>query len=151
MCPTWVMFLVFIIILYTLKSSKVKICGIPLGIVFAVVAVSYYVYMNKRAEHFTSDRKIRVYNFNTTWCGWSKNFQPEWDKFTDMMNSKVNDAYDIKDIKCDNIENDPKLKALAKQYKVMGYPHIAINIDDNISTYKGERKAQDLYDYVQKL
>jgi hypothetical protein len=151
MCPTWVMFLVFCIILYTLKFSKVKICDIPLGVIMAIVAVAYYVYMNNRKEHFTSDRKVRAYNFNTTWCGWSKNFQPEWDNFSKMMHSKVDNAYDVKDIKCDDIESKPELKEMAKKYKVIGYPHIAIDVDGNISAYKGERNAKALYEYVNNL
>ena len=153
MCPTWVMFLVFCIILYTLKFSNINICDIPLGVILAVIAVSYYVYMNNNKENFTSDRKIRVYNFNTKWCGWSKKFQPEWNKFTAAINSLDNkDEYEVKDIKCDDIENDANLKALTKKYKVQGYPHIVIeNTDGNMMPYKGERMAEELYNTVKDL
>jgi thioredoxin-related protein len=153
MCPTWVMFFIFCIILYTLKFSDIKICDIPLGVILAVVAVSYYVYMNNTKENFTSDRKIRVYNFNTKWCGWSKKFQPEWDKFTGMVNNLDNkDEYDVKDIKCDDIENDAKLKALTQKYKVQGYPHVVIeNANGKMMPYKGERSADALYNTVKHL
>jgi hypothetical protein len=153
MCPTWVMFLVFCIILYTLKFSNTKICDIPLGIILAIIAVSYYVFMNNNKENFTSDRKIKVYNFNTTWCGWSKKFQPEWNKFSEKIKTLDNkDEYDVKDIKCDDIENDAQLKALTKKYKVQGYPHIVIeNTDGNMMPYKGERIAEELYNTVKDL
>jgi hypothetical protein len=93
------MFLVLCIILYTLKFSKIKICEIPLGIILLIIAVSYYIYNNKTKENFTDEKKIKVYNFNTTWCGWSKKFQPEWDKFTVAINNLENSTdYEIKDI-----------------------------------------------------
>jgi len=153
MCPTWVMFLVFCIILYTLKFSDIKICDIPLGLILVVVAVSYYVYMNNNKENFTSDRKIRVYNFNTSWCGWSKKFQPEWNKFSEQIDSLDNkDEYEVKDIKCDDIENDAKLKALTKKYKVQGYPHVVIEgADGQMMTYNGDRTAKALYNHVKDL
>jgi thiol-disulfide isomerase/thioredoxin len=152
MCPMWVMFLIFCIILYTLKYSNVKICDISLGIILSVIVVSYYVYMNNTKENFTSDRKIKVYNFNTKWCGWSKKFQPEWNKFEKMINSLDNkDEYEVKDIKCDNIENDAKLKALTKKYKVEGYPYVVIENNEGQMPYNGERTAEALYNQVQDL
>ena len=152
MCPFWVMFLVLCIILYTLKFSKIKICEIPLGIILLIIAVSYYIYNNKTKENFTDEKKIKVYNFNTTWCGWSKKFQPEWDKFTVAINNLENSAdYEIKDIKCDDIENNPIIKAMVKKYKVPGYPHIIIEINNNIIAYDGNRNANDLYNYIIKL
>ena len=109
--------------------------------------------MNNNKENFTSDRKIKVYNFNTTWCGWSKKFQPEWNKFSEKIKTLDNkDEYEVKDIKCDDIENDSNLKALTKKYKVQGYPHIVIeNTDGNMMPYKGERMAEELYNTVKDL
>ena len=31
------------------------------------------------------ENKIIVYNFNTSWCGHSKSFQPVWNKFTESI------------------------------------------------------------------
>ena len=38
----------------------------------------------------TQESKITIYNFNTTWCGHSKNFQPIWDKFVESINANDN-------------------------------------------------------------
>ena len=47
---------------------------------------------------------IKVYNFNTSWCGYSVRFQPEWKKFEEEINSINNLSIQAFDIKCDNIE-----------------------------------------------
>ena len=151
MCPIWVIFIVSCIILYTLKFSNIKLCNIPLGVVLGVIAVSYYVYMGNTTEKFTNEKKIKVYNFNTLWCGWSRKFQPEWDDFANALkNSPDADKYEIKDIKCDDI-NDPEIKKLTAKYKVPGYPYIIIDKDDKVTTYEGERTSDALLEYVKTL
>ena len=150
MCPIWIIFIVFCIILYTLKYSPIKIFNIPLGIVLAVIAVSYYVYTSNNTENFTTE-KIKVFNFNTTWCGWSKKFQPEWDTFAKTINSSPDaDKYEVKDIKCDDI-NDPEIKKLTTKYKVPGYPYVIIEKDGVPQSYEGPRKSADLLKFVQAL
>ena len=34
--------------------------------------------------------RLKIFNFNTEWCGWSKRFQPEWDKFTQAVKANPN-------------------------------------------------------------
>jgi len=137
--------------LYTLKFSTVKICDIPLGIILGICVVSYYVYMSNNTENFTSDRKIKVYNFNTSWCGWSRKFQPEWDAFTNTIETSSDaDKYDIRDIKCDDM-NDLEIKNLSSKYKVPGYPYIIIDKDDKAHSYEGARTSDALVEYVKNL
>ena len=31
----------------------------------------------------------KIINFNTSWCGYSQQFQPIWNSFTDAMNEKT--------------------------------------------------------------
>ena len=82
--------------------------------------------------------KTKIYNFNTSWCGHSKNFQPVWDKFAESINS--NDNILTIDAKCDtNINN-----ALVKKYNIDGYPTIVIDNGSTVVKYSGERSVNGL-------
>ena len=102
-------------------------------------------------EQFTQDpeKSIKVYNFNTSWCGWSKKFQPEWDLFMSKINSDpiLNNLVEVKDIKCDNDDN----KQLCIDNEVYGYPTVIINVDGKGTKYEGPRTSDDLMDAVNKI
>ena len=57
-----------------------------------------FLFLNKFCtyEEF-NNIKIKIYNFNTTWCGHSLKFQPIWDLFIKSLNKSDNIvAYDVK-------------------------------------------------------
>ena len=95
-----------------------------------------------------SDSKIKVYNFNTSWCGWSTRFQPEWKKFENEISAKGDlshvQAYDIK---CDNPANDN----ICKEYEVAGFPTVIIEAAGKRGVYKGPRDSKDLLETVKAL
>ena len=104
-------------------------------------------------EHFASengsgDNTVKVYNFNTSWCGWSVKFQPEWTKFEEQVKSNPQ-LSNIKafDIKCDKPENEAK----CKEYEVEGFPTVIIEAGGRKGIYKGPREAKDLIDSVKDL
>ena len=84
-----------------------------------------------------SDNIIKVYNFNTLWCGYSRQFQPNWDKFADM-----NDDSDVEivDVKCDNETN----KELCTKYSIPGFPTVLFVKGDKVGEYSGDRSVDDL-------
>jgi len=82
--------------------------------------------------------KIKVYNFNTSWCGYSKKFQPIWDKFVDSISNNIN--IDALDKKCDNNKNID----LVKKYNIEGYPTIIIDDGKTITKYEGNRTVNGL-------
>ena len=91
-----------------------------------------------------SDVRVRTtaYNFNTSWCGFSRQFQPTWDK----LNEDNNDSeVDIIDVKCDD-ENNQDAKKLCQKYPVRGYPTVLFVKGDNIVEYSGDRTLKDLKD-----
>ena len=84
------------------------------------------------------NNKIKIYNFNTTWCGHSINFQPIWDSFSKSLIESDNiTPYDIK---CD----DDTHKNLIEKYKIEGYPTIIIDRGDNFIKYSGKRTVNDI-------
>ena len=91
---------------------------------------------------------VKVYNFNTSWCGWSVKFQPEWNKFQDQLkkNSELNNIKAF-DIKCDKPENE----ALCKDFEVEGFPTVIIEAGGRRGVYKGPREAKDLIESVKDL
>jgi hypothetical protein len=103
----------------------------------------------REIEKMQNMAAIKMYNFNTSWCGWSKVFQPEWDKFT--MNVKSNDSLngvvEIMDIKCDNDNNTQ----LCIDHNVEGYPTVVIIKNGVSSHYRGPRTVDGLTAELNKL
>jgi len=87
---------------------------------------------------------IKMYNFNTTWCGWSKKFQPVWDNFARKVKSdNTNNHVEVIDVKCDN-KDDPKIKKLCEEYNIKGYPTVVISANGKSTHYNGERTVEAL-------
>lgn len=94
-----------------------------------------------------TDEKIKAYNFNTSWCGYSRAFQENWDKFNQSNNDK---DVEIIDVKCDD-ENNSISKQLCKQYPVRGYPTVLFVKGENVAEYSGNREPDDLEKALQNF
>ena len=84
-----------------------------------------------------SDKKIKAYNFNTSWCGYSRSFQSNWDTFA---NNNSDTDVDIIDVKCDENDN----KSLCSKYSIPGYPTVLFVKGENVAEYSGDRSPNDL-------
>ena len=121
--------------------------GIKIWVWFAILfilSLSVYLILNKK-EKFEemASKKPTIYNFNTRTCGWSKKFQPEWDKFSELAKSSLPNII-VKDVKCeDNNE-------ICSKYNVPGYPYVVLEINETIIPYNGERTAESLTDFCNK-
>ena len=91
---------------------------------------------------------IKMYNFNTSWCGWSKKFQPEWDAFMNSVksDSSLNNIVDVQDVKCDNDAN----KQLCLENEIEGFPTVVVNIKGVNSKYEGDRSANSLISFLRQ-
>ncbi len=127
-----------------------KIFGIPTWI-WVVAGVIFYLHQNKSTERFAEmilpakKPKVKIFNFNTEWCGWSKRFQPEWDEFS--INVKSNPNIMAQDIKCD----DPSNKSMCNNYNVPGFPTVVAEVNGKPIQYKGPRTAESLIEFVNNL
>lgn len=120
------------------------ILGAPLWLwVISFVIMYILLNKNKETENFTQDNKTKVFNFNTLWCGWSKRFQPEWDKFSESV--KNNPNIEAIDVKCDNPENED----MCKNYDVPGFPCIIIEKNNIKTQYNGPRTAEAILENIQ--
>lgn len=146
-----------------------KYFGLPLWVwIIVIVVIVYNVYkscentssktvVNREikerfsdGEPKTSDKPIiKIFNFNTEWCGWSIRFQPEWDAFTLYVEAPSNNLTHVKayDVKCDNEKN----KAMCEEYKVPGYPYVIVEVNGKRRPYEGERTKDALVSYVKSL
>ena len=123
-----------------------------LGIIIVIIGFILYNNMYQITEKFSDNNKIiKVFNFNTSWCGWSKKFQPEWDKFSQLIVDNNLNHIHAHDIKCDNNTNSNK----CKEYNVPGYPYIIIEkmtgSDVKQIVYEDERTADSLLSYIKQL
>jgi thiol-disulfide isomerase/thioredoxin len=87
--------------------------------------------------------KTKIYNFNTSWCGYSVRFQPIWDKF---MKENTNTNINIIDVKCD----DKKNSDLCKKYDVPGYPTVVKDGPNGVEIYEGSRTIEGLKEFASK-
>jgi len=85
-----------------------------------------------------NNNKTKIYNFNTSWCSYSVQFQPIWNTFYNSI--KINDNVEAVDVKCD----EPKNKDFCKQYNIEGYPSVIIQNGNNILKYNGPRTVDGL-------
>ena len=122
-----------------------------------IVIIGFILYNNtyQITEKFNENEKviIKVFNFNTSWCGWSKKLQPEWDKFRQLIIDNNLNHIEVYDIKCDNDSNSQ----LCKEYNVPGYPYIVIEKMTNTNNqseriiYDQDRTADNLLSYIKQL
>lgn len=138
----------------SLESLKKKYAGLELWVWLLIITILFLgYYFNKKSDKFTSEPfasnnkpTINVYNYNTTWCGWSKKFQPEWDAFAEMVKNDSTMAH-VKtfDVKCDDNTNKTKCES------VRGFPTVVIEIGNERAEYQAERTAKNLFEYIKSL
>ena len=103
---------------------------------------------NENFSDVKDSKKIKVLNFNTHWCGWSRRFQPEWDKFSESVktNPKLVHIQAV-DVKCDAKDNEMMCEA----YQIPGFPYVLVEKDGKKIPYDGERTAEALETFVNTL
>ena len=71
-------------------------------------------------EYQEINTTTKLYNFNTSWCSHSVDFQSVWDEFSSETNLIGN--LEALDVKCDNEDGD----AICDEYKVKAFPTIIL-------------------------
>jgi thiol-disulfide isomerase/thioredoxin len=97
-------------------------------------------------ENPTSTKnKVKIYNFNTSWCGYSVRLQPIWNDFMNTVNKEHNNYAEAHDIKCDDEKTN---KDICSRYQVEGYPTIIFEHNGEIKIYNGERTKAKLLEFL---
>ena len=110
----------------------------------------YYFFSYKKIskENFGAHDKIYAYNFNTSWCGYSQQFDPIWNEFCDKVKDKSNII--TKDIKCDDDSNHE----ICQKYQsyVPGYPTVLFIKEGHTPIeYDGPREVDSLLQKAKSL
>jgi thiol-disulfide isomerase/thioredoxin len=92
-----------------------------------------------------SDPTALVVLYYASWCGHSKNFLPEWEKFSKYASSNMPNIA-VGKMVCEN----GKEKECFQQ-GVKGYPTVLIYKNKKAETYQGERTADALINYCGQL
>ena len=107
--------------------------------------VSKDVNMVGKPLNTSGDSKIKVYNFNTSWCRYSVMFAPEWAKFESMV--EENENIEALDVKCDDESNE----GLCASFDVPGFPSVVVVKGDEKRDYSGARSAEAILKFVESL
>lgn len=116
--------------------------------ILILLVIIYFIYCTKcRKEDFCiEESRVKVYNFNTTWCGYSVRFQKVFDEFQEKHKNNAN--VKIIDVKCD----DEKNKNICEEYSVPGYPTIIFEKGQEKIDFQGDRDTtKDLDEQLQQL
>jgi thiol-disulfide isomerase/thioredoxin len=125
-----------------MEILNIKILNISiLTWIFIVFSILFLLNLSKPQERMENNKNT-IYNFNTTWCRYSREFQPIWDQFTKENN--INNL-SIKDVKCD----DESLE-LCNKYPVRGFPTVLLDINGKVVEYNGKRTVEELTNFVKK-
>lgn len=113
-------------------------------ILIAVVILLFWFCLSPDNQEKFDDSPVKIINFNTSWCGASKHFQPAWDKFTEMMKGK---NIEVIDMKCDKSKDND---AFCDKNGIQGYPTVKLIKGSQSYEYQGNRTPDDLIQFCKK-
>ncbi|AYV79770.1 MAG: hypothetical protein Faunusvirus48_5 [Faunusvirus sp.] len=122
--------------MFTLPNKKYVL------IVLAIIILSCScLYLTSANVERLDNSKPSIINFNTSWCGHSRNFVPIWTDFAASMSGK---NINVTDIKCDEEKNADT----CNKYAISGYPTVKLINGSQQYLYSGPRTVEGLTDFV---
>jgi thiol-disulfide isomerase/thioredoxin len=131
------------IISFAQNNTKVIIAIVAIIIILFIIYKFYFSKSNSivSESYDNLNNDLKIINFNTSWCGYSKQFQPVWDEFTNKMEGK---PIQVVDMKCDEKEE------MCAKFNVPGYPYVILFKHDKPIVYDGDRTVNELEGFVNK-
>jgi thiol-disulfide isomerase/thioredoxin len=91
----------------------------------------------------TKDNEIKLYY--TTWCGYSRMFMPEWERFERMAREQV--PY----VRVTRVNCEDSGRSICNQENVEGYPTVVLCLKNGQKIkFNDDRKAENLLAFVKK-
>ncbi len=122
-----------------------------LAVIVALICAGFYRGWDTQKESFDvqtiknafrSTPNITLTLYYALWCGYSKAFLPEWEKF------KVLAEKNLPFLKIVSINCEGGNEMICSQSGIEGYPTIVLQIDDAVKQYNGERTVEKLTEFV---
>ena len=115
--------------------------GLVVFLLLIVFALIVYTFM-KRYEGFES--KVVLSYFYLPGCGWCQKFNPEWDRFVEMVKTEKIDV-EVRKVNAEEARDE------VKKENIQGFPHIHLKSKSGERVdYEGERKAEELVKFVKE-
>ena len=111
--------------------------------VFFILCLILKYLKNSRQEAMKNvdGKPINVVLYYANWCGYSKQFLPEWNKF--VVYAKKNLPHiNVEEIVCENGK-----EGLCKNRGVKGYPSVLMYKNNKTILFEGKRDAQALVQF----
>lgn len=115
--------------------------GMVVFLLLIVFALIVYTFM-KRYETFESN--VVLSYFYLPGCGWCQKFNPEWERFVEMVKAEKL-AVEVRKVNAEEARDE-----VAKE-KIQGFPHIHLKTKSGERVdYEDERKAESLVKFVKQ-
>lgn len=145
-----------------LASLASRRYAIIIGIILllAIIAMSCYWYCNGNTEQFNGEEEAsqvpqvqsskaieddtdEIVLYYATWCGYSKIFLPEWEKFEEYAKNNLPNLKVTK-LRCEG-GNEP----ICMQKGVEGYPTVIMYLKDGREVpFQGDRTSEKLIEFT---
>ena len=117
------------------------IIAICLGLLIWVL----WEYLSKRSEMFTDGNVKEINLYYALWCGYSREFLPEWQKFEKYSKEHLPNLVVTK-VRCEDGN-----EAICNQKNIQGYPTVTITLKDGTKkTFNGERTSESLIKFIKQ-
>lgn len=131
-----------------METKILKYIFVSLLLIIISMFVIYSLTNSKRNQCNQQNKKsnkskIKLINYNASWCGWSIRLQPVWKQLNEHF--KNNSNVEIIDFKCDlNEKNDD----VCRQKQIKGFPEIVLEMESKSIPYVGDRSFKSFIDFI---
>jgi len=87
--------------------------------------------------------KMEIILYYAMWCGYSKMFLPEWEKFEKCSNK-------FPTLKISKVRCEGDMEQMCVQKGINGYPMVILYKDNKEIPFEGDRTADQLVEFVKK-
>lgn len=140
------------------KLKKINITPTVIAILAIIALVLIYILynsnksINKNVDNFNDTEKDNSKEFKheivlyyALWCGYSKMFLPEWEKFVAYAKDNFNNVK-VTSIRCEGGD-----EATCKQKGIKGYPMVVLYLEDGTEVnFDDERTSDKLIEFINK-
>ncbi len=138
----------------TLEKIKLDVKWCHVTIICLIAIILFLIFSNKNTcqnavktpEGFSNtEPSAEIVLYYAMWCGHSKAFLPEWEKFEKFAKDN------LKNVKVTKVLCEGDTESICKQKSVKGYPTIVLYLKDGtVKGFDDERTSDTLSKFIQQ-